>query len=108
MPVCILYLTVGVRLTNFPLNEFSKVIYEINLTSCYLTVVFSEELATAILRNKSRPNRLLVEEAVNDDNSVVSMSQVCIDHNLYPNLSWRLMSTDRTRVQLLHRTCLVH
>ena len=82
MPVCILYLTVGVRLTNFPLNEFSKVIYEISLTSCCLTVVFSEELATAILRNKSRPNRLLVEEAVNDDNSVVSMSQVCIDHKL--------------------------
>lgn len=37
-----------------------------------------EELATAILKNKSRPNRLLVEEAINDDNSVVSMSQVCV------------------------------
>lgn len=34
-----------------------------------------EELATAILKNKAKPNRLLVEEAVNDDNSVVSMSQ---------------------------------
>ncbi|EDO36218.1 predicted protein [Nematostella vectensis] len=34
-----------------------------------------DELATAILKNKSRPNRLLVEEAVNDDNSVVTMSQ---------------------------------
>lgn len=34
-----------------------------------------DELATAILKNKSRPNRLLVEEAINDDNSVVSMSQ---------------------------------
>ena len=39
-------------------------------------IAFSEDLATAILRNKSRPNRLLVEEAVNDDNSVVSLSQV--------------------------------
>lgn len=34
------------------------------------------DLATAILRTKSKPNRLLVEEAINDDNSVVSMSQV--------------------------------
>ena len=37
-----------------------------------------DELATAILKNKSKPNRLLVEEAINDDNSVVSMSQVCV------------------------------
>jgi hypothetical protein len=35
-------------------------------------------LATAILRKKDRPNRLLVEEAVNDDNSVVALSQVYI------------------------------
>ncbi|XP_073259018.1 transitional endoplasmic reticulum ATPase [Porites lutea] len=34
-----------------------------------------EELATAILKNKAKPNRLLVEEAINDDNSVVAMSQ---------------------------------
>ncbi|KAJ7379609.1 hypothetical protein OS493_014004 [Desmophyllum pertusum] len=34
-----------------------------------------DELATAILKNKSRPNRLLVEEAINDYNSVVSTSQ---------------------------------
>ncbi|KAK2547826.1 Transitional endoplasmic reticulum ATPase [Acropora cervicornis] len=34
-----------------------------------------DELATAILKNKAKPNRLLVEEAINDDNSVVSMSQ---------------------------------
>ncbi|XP_031567979.1 transitional endoplasmic reticulum ATPase [Actinia tenebrosa] len=34
-----------------------------------------DELATAILKNKARPNRLLVEEAINDDNSVVTMSQ---------------------------------
>jgi hypothetical protein len=36
-----------------------------------------DDLATAILNQKARPNRLLVEEAVNDDNSVVCMSQVC-------------------------------
>lgn len=35
-----------------------------------------DDLATAILRRKDRPNRLLVEEAVNDDNSVVALSQV--------------------------------
>lgn len=43
-----------------------------------LTLFHRDELATAILKNKSRPNRLLVEEAINDDNSVVSMSQVRI------------------------------
>jgi transitional endoplasmic reticulum ATPase len=38
----------------------------------------NEDLATAILKNKVKPNRLLVEEAVNDDNSVVAMSQVLL------------------------------
>lgn len=37
---------------------------------------YSEDLATAILKRKDRPNRLIVEEAQNDDNSVVSLSQV--------------------------------
>jgi len=36
-------------------------------------------LATAILKKKERPNRLLVEEAANDDNSVVSLSQAKMD-----------------------------
>ncbi|KZS03247.1 Transitional endoplasmic reticulum ATPase TER94 [Daphnia magna] len=39
----------------------------------------NEDLATAILKNKVKPNRLLVEEAVNDDNSVVAMSQEKMD-----------------------------
>ena len=39
-------------------------------------LIFSEDLATAILRRKQRPNRLIVEEAINEDNSVVSLSQV--------------------------------
>ena len=34
-----------------------------------------DELATAILNKKDKPNRLLVEDAVNDDNSVVALSQ---------------------------------
>jgi hypothetical protein len=33
-----------------------------------------DELATAILNRKARPNRLIVEDAVNDDNSVVALS----------------------------------
>lgn len=33
-----------------------------------------EDLATAILKQKQKPNRLLVEEAINDDNSVVDLS----------------------------------
>ncbi|KAI5642938.1 ATPase family associated with various cellular activities (AAA) domain-containing protein [Phthorimaea operculella] len=34
-----------------------------------------DDLSTAILRRKDRPNRLIVEEAVSDDNSVVALSQ---------------------------------
>jgi len=38
-----------------------------------------DDLATAILRTKARPNRPIVEEAVNDDNSVVALSQDKMD-----------------------------
>lgn len=38
-----------------------------------------DDLATAILRKKDRPNRLLVEEAVRDDSSVVALSQAKMD-----------------------------
>ncbi|GAU87372.1 hypothetical protein RvY_00236-2 [Ramazzottius varieornatus] len=38
-----------------------------------------DDLATAILKQKDRPNRLLVEDAINDDNSVVCMSQKKMD-----------------------------
>lgn len=46
---------------------------------CFVISRSSDDLATAILKRKDRPNRLLVEEAVNDDNSVVSLSQVKMD-----------------------------
>lgn len=49
----------------------------VNVVWLPVDLCYREELATAILKNKAKPNRLLVEEAVNDDNSVVSMSQVC-------------------------------
>jgi transitional endoplasmic reticulum ATPase len=39
----------------------------------------ADDLATAILRRKARPNRLLVEEAINEDNSVVTLSQKKMD-----------------------------
>ena len=39
----------------------------------------SEDLATAILKEKKKPNRLIVEDAVNDDNSVVALSQAKMD-----------------------------
>ena len=38
-----------------------------------------EELATTILKKKDRPNRLIVEDAANDDNSVVALSQSKMD-----------------------------
>ena len=39
----------------------------------------SDDLATAILKRKERPNRLIVEDAINDDNSVVALSQAKMD-----------------------------
>ncbi|XP_076319676.1 transitional endoplasmic reticulum ATPase isoform X1 [Tachypleus tridentatus] len=38
-----------------------------------------DDLSTAILKTKQKPNRLLVEEAVSDDNSVVALSQAKMD-----------------------------
>lgn len=38
-----------------------------------------DELATAILKQKSKPNRLIVEDAINDDNSIITLSQAKMD-----------------------------
>jgi len=38
-----------------------------------------DNLATAILRQKHKPNRLIVEEALNDDNSIITLSQTKMD-----------------------------
>ncbi|XP_064827211.1 transitional endoplasmic reticulum ATPase-like [Oncorhynchus masou masou] len=37
------------------------------------------DLSTAILKQKTRPNRLVVDESLNEDNSVVSLSQAKMD-----------------------------
>lgn len=39
----------------------------------------NDDLATAILKRKDRPNRLIVDDATNDDNSIVSLSQAKMD-----------------------------
>lgn len=39
----------------------------------------NQDLSMAILKRKHRPNRLIVEDAVNDDNSVVALSQNKMD-----------------------------
>lgn len=39
----------------------------------------SEGLATAILKQKSKPNRLIVEDAINDDNSIITLAQGKMD-----------------------------
>lgn len=39
----------------------------------------SEDLSTAILKRKDRPNRLIVDDATNDDNSIVCLSQAKMD-----------------------------
>ena len=49
------------------------------LPSMYFPSSYRDDLATAILRTKAKPNRLIVEEAVNDDNSVVALSQDKMD-----------------------------
>jgi len=38
-----------------------------------------DDLSTAILKQKMKPNRLIVEEAIQDDNSVVTLSQAKMD-----------------------------
>jgi len=38
-----------------------------------------DHLATAILNKKSKPNRLIVEESINDDNSIITLSQAKMD-----------------------------
>lgn len=38
-----------------------------------------DKFATAILNRKERPNRLIIDDAVNDDNSVVALSQHKMD-----------------------------
>ena len=38
-----------------------------------------DDLSTAILKQKMKPNRLIVEEAIQDDNSVVTLSQSKMD-----------------------------
>ena len=39
----------------------------------------SDDLATAILKKKERPNRLMVEDSASDDNSCISLSQSKMD-----------------------------
>lgn len=46
------------------------------ITSVFFTSSKADDLSTAILKQKNRPNRLIVDEAINEDNSVVSLSQV--------------------------------
>jgi len=38
-----------------------------------------DHLSTAILKQKSKPNRLIVEESINDDNSIITLSQAKMD-----------------------------
>lgn len=40
---------------------------------------FRDDTATAILRTKSKPNRLVVEDSPNDDNSVIGLHQDKMD-----------------------------
>lgn len=39
----------------------------------------NDELSTAILKDKAKPNRLIVDQSEQDDNSVVAVSQAKMD-----------------------------
>jgi len=39
----------------------------------------AKDISTAILNQKSKPNRLIVEESINDDNSIITLSQAKMD-----------------------------
>lgn len=41
---------------------------------CYRKPATKKDFSTAILERKKAPNRLIVDEAVNDDNSVVALN----------------------------------
>jgi len=64
-------------------------------------------LATAILRRKAKPNRLLVEEAINEDNSVVTLSQVGFGQFPYVQNCWHVCLTCALllALHLLKRHC---
>lgn len=44
-----------------------------------MTDIDNDDPALAILQRRNKPNRLMIEDAVNDDNSVVSMNQAKMD-----------------------------
>ena len=44
-----------------------------------LLFLSAKDISTAILNKKSKPNRLIVEESINDDNSIITLSQAKMD-----------------------------
>lgn len=62
-----------------------------------------DDLATAILKNKERPNRLIVDEAANDDNSVVALSQAKMDELELFRGDSVLLKGKKTQRNCLHR-----
>jgi len=62
-----------------------------------------DDLATAILKKKERPNRLIVDEAANDDNSVVALSQAKMDELELFRGDSVLLKGKKTKRNCLHR-----
>lgn len=58
----------------------------------------NEELATAILKDKVKPNRLIVDQSVKDDNSVVALSQVSTEF-LAPTGCFMLIASSSVLLQ---------
>lgn len=69
----------SLQLNTFPLlAKWHVLVHYLDVSSCS-----PDDLSTAILRRKDRPNRLIVEEALSDDNSVVALSQVSASQNVH-------------------------
>ena len=67
-------------LDSFHLIKISNLILFTPSTSCFTATEgktkTNEELATAVLKDMAKPNRLMVGQSANDDNAVVALLQV--------------------------------
>ena len=73
---------VGADDTGYVAHRLSDKILLLDLTNARLTLFRKhgkKDFTTAILQKKKSPNRLMVEDAVNDDNSVVALHPKTMD-----------------------------
>lgn len=67
-----------------------------------------DDLATAILRSKAKPNRLIVDDAVSDDNSVVTLSQEKMDELQLFRGDTVMLKGKRRKETVCYHCCKLH